>query len=151
MRDRNGDMVRSDRDIQLETEILQCWERIIFLDGPTGCGKTRFLKGLQAEGVLIVPMQELLETLIGCLQQNKARADIYRAIDAAYPCKILCLEDIDLSLAGKPATQEEVAIMLRRLSDTRKIILTGISLQDRCSVLLDRIGEVSFKYFDFPQ
>ena len=136
-------------DEQLEIEILLKWTRLFFLDGPTRCGKTYFLKHMKSESVLISPFCIVQEELFECLKKNDSLESFYDTIDQKFNCKILGLEDIDISLAGKHQTQREIALHLNKLCQTRKIILTGIYIDKRCSELLRSLGLQNYVYYQY--
>lgn len=138
-------------DDQLETEILLNRTRLFFLDGPTKCGKTHFLKHMNSESVLISPFCIVQEELFDCLKKNESLESFYDIIDQKFNCKILGLEDIDISLAGKHHTQGVIAILLNRLCRSRKIILTGIDIDKRCSELLRSLGLQNYVYYQYVE
>ena len=136
---------------QLEREILLNWKQIFFLDGPSRCGKTYFLKHLNSENTLMLPLCNVIEELIEYIKRREPLQKYYNDMDRRFACKILCLEDIDLSLAGKASTQKEIAYLLKRLSQNRKIILTGIQIDQRCGGLLRSLGTTNFDYFRYVE
>ena len=138
-------------DEQLETEILLNWSRVFFLDGPTRCGKTHFLKHMNSESVLILPFCIVQEELFECLKRHDSLEAFYNTIDQEFNCKILGLEDVDISLAGKHQTQGVIALLLNKLCQSRKIILTGIDMDKRCSGLLCSLGTTNYEYFRYAK
>ncbi len=72
-------------------------------------------------------------------------------MDQRFACRILGFEDVDVSLAGKSATQKEIACILNRLSRNRKIIITGIQIDKRCSSLLRSLGAANYEYFRYVE
>ena len=136
-------------DEQLEMEILSSWRRIFFIDGPSRCGKTHFLKHLNSGGVVISPFCVVLKELVEHLKQKGSLQQYSNAMEQRADCKLLGLEDIDIDLAGRPSTQEEIARLLDRLSQNRRIILTGIQIDKRCPYLLAALGENAYEYIRF--
>ena len=146
---RNDNILIKFDDIQLESEILLSGKRIFFLDGPTRCGKTYFLKHMCSSNVIVSPFCVVVETLYEFLERKETFENYYDEIDRKYPCCILALEDIDISLVGKAATQTEMAALFDRMIEGRKIILTGIDIDRRCAELLASLGSDKYDYFRF--
>ena len=136
---------------QLETEILLSWKRVFFIDGPSTCGKTHFVKNLQESNKIVYPTHLLVDELLALYKEKVPTNNIYRRIEAMFPCRILCFDDADMTLAGKDATQQEIAYIVKRLTDKRKVMFLGINLKKRCGTLLRIIGEDSYEFFLFDK
>ena len=132
---------------QLENEIISSSKRGFFIDGPTGCGKTFFLKHMKSDDLCISPFCVILEGLSEHVKCEESIEKYYAELEQRFSCKVLGLEDIDYSLAGKELTQNVIADLLNRLSCSRKIILTGIGIDKRCDNLLSSIGASNYGYF----
>lgn len=74
---------------------------------------------------------------------------INERIESLFPCCILCFDDADMTLAGKDATQQEIAYLVKRLTEKRKVIFLGINLKKWRGTLLKIIGEDSYEFFSF--
>ena len=136
---------------QLEKSIKKRRKRIFFLDGPTRCGKTNFLKHLKSDNVVIISFQILLEEMLKELLRDDNYRECFETLDQRLNCAILCLEDIDISLKGKIYTQRITADLFDCLSEGRKIIITGIQIEKRCGELLSSLGKEKFDYFRFSE
>lgn len=115
---------------------------VYILDGPTRCGKTYFLKNLPQERTIISGFHLLYEQLIDSLRQGTgAYQESKRQLILNYRSKaeILCFEDIDMALSGRPNTQEEFARIICEMSEFKVVILTGIEIKERCSDFVKRI------------
>lgn len=138
-----------DNEIELSVEKLRekilstdSYHTVYVLDGPTRCGKTWFLKNLPQERTVISGFHLLYEQLIDSLRiGTEAYLECQKSLVLNFRSKaeILCFEDIDFALCGRPNTQEEFARILRKMSESRVIILTGIGIKKKCSDLLKRL------------
>ena len=131
---------------QLETEILLSWKRVFFIDGPSSCGKTHFVKNMHETNKIIYPTHLLVEELISMFKEKIPMRIVYNRIELLFPYSILCLDDVDMTLAGKDATQQEIAYIVKRLTEKRKVIILGINLKERCGTLLKTIGQDRYEY-----
>lgn len=136
---------------QLETEILLSWKRVFFIDGPSTCGKTHFVKNLHETNKIIYPTHLLIEDLISMFNEKIPECKIYERIESMLPCRILCFDDVDMTLAGKDATQQEIAYLVQRLTEKRKVLFLGIDLKKRCRTLFKTTGENRYEYFLFDK
>ena len=138
-------------NVQLETEMLLNWKRVFFIDGPSSCGKTHFVKNLHETNKIIYPTHLLVEELVSMFKERIPMRMIYKRIESMFPCRFLCFDDADMTLAGKSTVQQEMAQIVKRLSEKRTIILLGINLKNRCQTLFETIGENRYEYFLFDQ
>lgn len=134
---------------QLETEILLNRKRVFFIDGPSRCGKTHFIKNLQETDKIIYPTHLLIEELVSMFKEKIPMRMIYRRIESMFPCRILCLDDADIPLAGQDTMQQEMGRLVKRLSRKRKVLLLGIDLKKRCGALFGAMGEDAYEYYLF--
>ena len=88
----------------------------------------------------------LVEELISMFKEKIPMRIVYNRIELLFPYSILCLDDVDMTLAGKDATQQEIAYIVKRLTEKRKVIILGINLKERCGTLLKTIGQDRYEY-----
>ena len=136
-------------DRELMQAMTASRKKILFLDGPSGSGKTALLKNADVPDMEIVPFRIVTENLAEALCAGKELERFYEDMDRFFPSGTLALEDADICLRGRSTTQKEIARLLELLSGKRKIILTGIKIDERCESLLDSLGEDSYDYYRF--
>lgn len=137
---------------ELKNSILSCQDNITFIDGPSWCGKTYFLHELEPEGAQIIPFYEFYEALCDEIKQEKySVASFSQKLCLKYSKpSILCFDDIDMNLRGKFHTQTEVALIVQTLAETRKLILSGIAIKERCFRLMYCLQHmIDFQYYSF--
>lgn len=111
---------------------------VTVLDGPSGCGKTFLLHMLQRNGGQIILSNYVVEKLIKKIKASNYSRQLF-AMELAkkcIDCTMVCFDDIDLPLKGKPETQIEIAYLITTLADIKKVVLAGIELSDRCDILI---------------
>lgn len=142
-------------DEELKNKILTALpdHKLIILDGPTMCGKTNFLKSLPADLTTISGFYHLLENYVDLLRTFFNNHDAFnshkRELIKTYRAQrqIICFEDIDMSLAGKSASQEEFAFLFIEMTETNTVILTGIDIDRRCPALISKYGIYKLDYY----
>ena len=143
---RIGDRKRLSNEA-LEIDIMKSMKNIFFLDGPSFCGKTYFLSQMNT-GVIIYPCRQFIEeAIMPILLENVSREAVLKKLQKECAGKIIALEDADYSLKGKQTTQEELAFFVALLSQTNKVILTGIDLRMKCRSLMQHINCVPYGYY----
>lgn len=127
---------------QLIEAVLSARSRVIVLDGPSWCGKTFLLHELQRDGGQIIPFYRVVERLVDNLRKEdySRQSFIMELMREGADHPIVCFDDIDLILMGKPETQIEIALLINTLADKRKIVLAGIEIADRCKNLMKYIS-----------
>ena len=131
----------------LEIDIMKSSKNVFFLDAPSFCGKTYFLKHLNV-GVIICPCRQFIEeSLMAIMTENIRREDMLKKLQTECAGKIIALEDVDYSLEGRLSTQGELAFFVALLSQTNKVILTGIDLRMKCRSLMKHIECVPYEYY----
>lgn len=138
-----------DNEVELSIEELRekilspdSYHTVYALDGPTRCGKTCFLKSLPQDRTVITGLYLLYEQLIDSLHQNtESFEECQRQLVSSFRNMgdILCFEDVDIVLAGRPTTQDEFARIIRNMSESRVVILTGIGIKERCSDFVKKL------------
>lgn len=131
-------------------ELNGCWElisgyqekcNVIILDGPSGCGKSRILRGhIINEHKLILSEEEFRTILLECFYDANLIKVIFLDFD------IVCIEDVDF-MKGKMVTQVFAAEVINKLTESTRIILTGIDIKARTPALLG--GLEVYKYYKF--
>ena len=143
---RIGDRKRSNNEA-LEIDIMKSMKNVFFLDGPSFCGKTYFLSQMNT-GVIIYPCRQFIEeAIMPILLENVSREAVLKKLQKECAGKIIALEDVDYSLEGKRSTQAELAFFVALLSQTNKVILTGIDLRMKCRSLMQHIKCVPYGYY----
>lgn len=137
---------------QLKEEVATANIRIIFIAGPSGCGKTSFLKTLGNENTVILPCHILLEQWIRHIIHGTDGQQFHSDMLKNCQNKILCIEDIDMSLCGRSASQIEMAKWIIEWAKQIKVVLTGIDIREKCKFLLSHIEDDdshSYGYYIF--
>lgn len=142
-------------DVELHDKVLADLSepRLIVLDGPTMCGKTRFLKSLPSELTSISGIYLLIEDYVAGLERFYKDHDAFNAYKRDLIEKyrknrrIICFEDVDMSLARKPATQEEILFLIKAIMEKDTVILTGIDVDRKCKELLLRYRLNNLSYY----
>lgn len=137
---------------RLKGEIAASNIRIIFIDGPSGCGKTSFLKTLSNENTAILPCHILLEQWIHHIIHGTDGQQFHSVMLENCQNKILCIEDIDMSLCGRSTSQIEMAKWIIEWAKQIKVVLTGIDIREKCKFLLSHIEDDdshSYGYYIF--
>lgn len=118
------------------TEIISAAENgVIFLEGPSACGKTHLLRELRdttGKNVRILSYEDIVSKMT---EQIHEEAYTINKFADELQCDILCIEDVDF-LCGKSLTQKELALLALRLSEHSLVIFTGIKLQMRVPYIL---------------
>lgn len=136
---------------RLEKDILASRYPIVIISGPSWCGKSSFLKGLKKYGAQILSMSEVLDNLIALLEADSDVSFTDVMDERLQDSRIICIDDADLTLWGKVYTQRKLAEWIRHLSATRKVILSGIDVSERCSELLACIPSEKTVYYRYAK
>lgn len=106
------------------------------LDAPSAYGKTyalhKFSEISKNKKIKILSCESVVDRLIEYIQEQPAalRTNLLRDLSDNSDCIII--EDIDIVLAGKKTTQEEVAVaVMRAMDNNTSIIVTGINIKER--------------------
>ena len=148
------DVITSEKltdDSALQELIAQDKEhRIFILDGPVGCGKTRFVNGLTFEKKLRVPANLLMEAVFFEQEDFGTNKRLMNYFLAQLNLDILCLEDIDDPLYHRVAIQGLFAEIVVELSRRYPVLLTGVDLSRRCAALMDFL-DGRYRYLRFTE
>ena len=106
------------------------------LDAPSAYGKTyalhKFSEINKDKKIKILSCESVVDRLIEYIQKQPAalRTNLLRDLSDNADCIII--EDIDIVLAGKQTTQEEVAIaVMRAIDNNTSVVVTGINIKER--------------------
>ena len=135
---RIGDRKRFNNE-QLELEILQSTNMVSFLDAPSFCGKTYFLLHMNSSVEIVSCRHFVNEYIMQIMIEKKRKESILKRLQEEYRGKIIALEDVDYCLRGKPFTQGELAFLVALLSQTNRVVLTGIDIRSSCRGLMQHI------------
>lgn len=123
-------------------EILEKQGRgLVFLSGPSNCGKTQLIKALEKRRGETVVLTG--EQLIGELAQQLRTAGQPKLTPPA--CSCLCIEDLDW-YGGREQTEYVLAELLSGWAQKQLVIVTGIQLRNRMGYLFSRLEE--FAYYE---
>ena len=100
---------------------------LVVLDGPSGCGKSSLVRKLDVHDTTV------------------NRHDVEEAVKTQFQKKIVCLEDVDYELKGKPETTALVRRVIGKVSEEHVVILTGIGIKERIPDLLGGMETVYLK------
>ena len=105
------------------------------LDAPSAYGKTYALhkfSEINKKKIKFLSCELVIDRLIEYIQEQPAalRTNLLRDLSDNSDCIII--ENIDIVLAGKQTTQEEVAVAVMRAMDSNaSIVVTGINIKER--------------------
>ncbi len=110
---------------ELERRLLTMTQGIIYLEGPTLCGKSTLLRRVQAgcRAVRCLTAEELMDVI---LESARRRLSLDRML-ASFDEDVLCLEDVDM-LMGRATSLEMLAEAVDSLSRRIPVVITGIRL-----------------------
>ena len=103
---------------------------IIYIEGPSACGKTYLLKQLRSSSdkeVRIYSYEKVVMEIMDCIISKDRNSHDYIANLKA---PVVCVEDVDF-LKGKEQTQLEFSMLAFKLSLEGLVIFTGIDLYER--------------------
>lgn len=129
------------------TDIISATENgVIFLEGPSACGKTHLLKELHnvtGRNVRILSYEDIISRMT---EQIEDSTHTLSTLANELQCDILCIEDVDF-LCGRSITQQELALLAFRLSEHSLVIFTGIKLQMRVPHILMRFPDFYTSFY----
>jgi chromosomal replication initiation ATPase DnaA len=99
-------------------------KNIIWIYGKTGSGKTTFIKKItQGKNVCPFNSHDFISAVLDLLRKNKS---IDPLIDFCKKYDFLILDDFDINVKDKPATQKEMRDLIIQIASSTKIILSTI-------------------------
>lgn len=130
--------------------------RLLIVQGPTGSGKTHYLKELikkEPGNALYFTIETVCNRLIqsiydGGLPMCNTPETIFPEI-AETSVSLILIDDVDMKLIGKPFTQKELAQLFNALMVDRGIslVIAGIELENRVPVLWDALTNCNNERF----
>lgn len=118
--------------------------KIVFLDGPSMCGKTSLIKRVDPAKIKIVKSDKIAEIIMEYLEEKQVSDEIKDA-------DIVYFDDVDMTLCGKPVTQEEFTNFIVNKLSRKTVVLIGISLRERLKGMFRRnsLEMVGYSYFEY--
>jgi len=145
---------RNDKNIEYSDDELYAYlieqERgIIFISGPTMCGKTKMLnriKNKNESNMSIISEEYLVTCMLGdCPNSSVPKNGFFETFDK----KILGVEEIDF-LAGKQASQETAGDIFNGLiNDGVLVIVSGIKIKEKVQFLINTVKKNTVDFFIF--
>ena len=123
---------------KLIEELLLLETGVILFSGPSNCGKTQIVKAIAKErgDSLIVSAEQLIDSII---YQIQAVGNINPStFFVGHSC--VCIEDIDW-YRGRSNTLWECSRIINHFAEKALVIVTGVDLTDRMSLLLTNISQ----------
>jgi len=121
---------------------------VVILDGPSACGKTAILHRIRDEysdkNVTIIPARDVADDMLRWVVD--LRGDVMSFAERFKGIDVLCIEDADMALRGKEATQFEMAQLVKCIIDHATVIFTGIGVEERLPVLYDNLAHITDTY-----
>ena len=120
---------------------------LYLIEGPTGSGKTRYLKALGANQDNTLTTESLWEQLLFI-----AKGFLTVEETAARLCHIEYVENLE-SLRGRQATQTLTGQLLTRMARDRDVYVAGIDFENNLPFFLEALGEYEIRspgFVDFP-
>ena len=105
----------------------------VVLDAPSGYGKTFYVKRIceliPTNEVKAMSSEEFMDSFHSFIRQGNYYSGDYPMEEVFKDIKVIVIEDIDIFLAGREATQEEVAhILLGAIENGVSVVVTGIDV-----------------------
>lgn len=119
--------------------IMRQKHKIIFIDGPSNCGKTNMLKNLKAcvYNTIMVSGENFYSTIIKNIEyENPFELD--------RETEFLVIEDLDY-FGGRPRTEKFMAHILSLLSNDVVVVVSGINIQRKMESLMKHLHR--YEYF----
>lgn len=140
--------ILNDESIYSDNQVVKFIEsgdaKIVFLDGPSMCGKTALIKRVDCAKNVIIAAERIAETTLKYLEEGYISDEIKNA-------EIVFFEDIDISLSGRPVTQEVFCDFIVKIARQKTVVLTGISLRERLQVIFlqNPLGATGYGFFEY--
>lgn len=117
---------------------------LTIIDAPSGSGKSMYLKRIAAKkrllgkNVIVCRADQIYDSFLSCIKKkHESKNNFYGPVrlDTMLPsADIYALEDIDVFLRGKEATQLEFAnIVVQTILQGKDVYITGIDLKQRAA------------------
>ena len=117
-------------DEQVRAYIERLPERVILLEGPTMCGKTRLIKEVRAEGKQIISAETMHDAVLYIAKSdNGSFVEAMMSAFSFYP--LLCVEDADLIFSGREFTAAAIESFIVEYVKAHTAVFTGLRFTDR--------------------
>jgi tRNA A37 N6-isopentenylltransferase MiaA len=113
---------------------------IVLIDGPTGSGKTQYIKALGATPANTLSSAQLIDILLQMCWDKPSLEEAAKSLK-----HITYIENIE-SLAGRPQTQRLAAQLVALIASEHCVMLTGIDFQNRTPFLLETLDVQKANY-----
>ena len=117
-----------------------CPSNIILINGPTGSGKTLYIRRLGATPANTLTSEQLVDEL---LQMCRSKSSLTET--ATRLSHITYIENME-SLAGRPETQRLAAELIALMASKHRIILTSVDFANRLPFLLETLKAQGIGY-----
>lgn len=112
-----------------------CPSNIILINGPTGSGKSLYIRQLGASPANTLTSEQLVDQLLQMCHSKTSIEDLVRKLQHIY-----YVQNME-SLAGKEETQELAAQLIQSLAKNHPITLTGINFPQNTPFFLSALEE----------
>ena len=119
------------------------YKGLVVLDGPSGCGKNSLVRKLDVHDTTVISSEKMVNEIISLVREDIH--DVEDAVKTQFQKKIVCLEDVDYELKGKPETTALVRRVIGKVLEEHVVILTGIGIKERIPDLLGGMETVYLK------
>ncbi len=130
------------KDIYHQEDIVFCiiskQSGIVFLEGPSCCGKTKVIKEIKKrlKDTCVITGEQfytyVLEDAKNATQHSSFLQDFKN-------CSCICIDDIDF-YGGRPYTEREFARLFSCIGETSVVVITGIKLKEKLSVMFQSLN-----------
>ena len=112
---------------------------VVLIDGPTGSGKTQYIKRLGATPSNTLTSEQLMDILLQmCREMCQGEFSLEEtAFNLGHIAYVENMED----LAGRPETQRLAAKLVALMASKHCVTLTGIDFPNRLPFLLETLDE----------
>lgn len=135
---------------------------LTIVDAPSGSGKSVYINEVAVQKrrlgkiMIVCRADQIYDSFLACIKKrHMSENDSYTPIrldTMLSPADIYALEDIDVFLRGKEATQLEFAnIIARTISQGKDIYITGIDLKNRVGTFWEAVEKrcLNIRFFEF--
>lgn len=120
-----------------------CPSNIILINGPTGSGKSLYIRQLGATPANTLNSEQLVDEILEMCHNKTSLDDLVVMLHY-----VRFFENME-SLRGKEETQKLAAQLVLRLSSQHRIVITGIDFKGRLPFFLDSLK--SYQFMQLPK
>lgn len=122
----------------------------VVLDAPSGYGKTFYSRKIceliPANEVKVMSSEEFMDSFHSFIRQGNYYSGCYPMEEVFKDIKVIVIEDIDIFLAGREATQEEVAhILLGAIENGVSVVVTGIDIATKAPYFFWKMDCINYR------